>query len=228
MKKKALVTVLCLMLVSITVSLGTLAYLTDSDSAVNTFTVGKVDITLDEAAVDEDGKLIVDGEGNPVDRVKGNEYHLIPGQTYIKDPTITVKADSEEAYVRMLVTINCKKELDAIFAPEGAVLENIFDGYNDSVWRYSGETVDETENTITYEFRYHETVTGDNGDNELEALFETFTVPGEITAEELKTLNDFKMIVNGHAIQAAGFMENAETGMSAEDAAWDAFTLQQQ
>ena len=35
-----------------------------------------------------------------------NSYKLMPGTTYTKDPTVTVKAGSEESYVRMKVTFN--------------------------------------------------------------------------------------------------------------------------
>ena len=80
-----------------------MAWLTDTQNTVNTFTIGKVEITVDEAAVTPEGAPI---EG--ADRVKGNVYHLVPGKTYVKDPTLTVLADSEAAYVRMLLTLNCK------------------------------------------------------------------------------------------------------------------------
>ena len=218
MKKRYLLAILSvLMTVSVSI-LGTLAYLTDRDSVVNTFTIGRVDIALDEADVDEEGKLILDDKGNPVERVKGNEYHLIPGQTYIKDPTITIKADSEESYIRMMVTVNCLKELDAIFAPDGAELTVIFGGYNPAIWIYDGETRDETDNTITYEFRYKTTATGGTEDVMLESLFESFTIPGTITGEELETIRTLTITVTGHAIQAAGFAD--------EDAAWAAFAKQ--
>lgn len=218
MKKRYFLAILSvLMTVSVSV-LGTLAYLTDRDSVVNTFTIGRVDIALDEADVDEAGKLILDDKGNPVERVKGNEYHLIPGQTYIKDPTITVKADSEESYIRMMVTVNCLKELDAIFAPDGAELTVIFGGYNPAIWIYEGETRDETNNTITYEFRYKTTATGSKEDVVLEPLFERFTIPGTITGEELETIKALTITVTGHAIQAAGLAD--------EDAAWAAFANQ--
>ncbi len=218
MKKKFLLIIGSLILVTVFSVLGTFAYLTDTDSAVNTFTIGQVDIVLDEADVDENGKLILDDEGNPVERVKGNEYHLIPGQTYIKDPTITVKAKSEESYIRMIITINCLKELDAIFTPNGADLASIFGGYDSTLWIYVDETQDETENTITYEFRYKETVTGGDEDVALDALFDNFTLPGEITGEELKTIQGLTITVYGHAIQAAAFAD--------EDSAWAAFDKQ--
>lgn len=50
---------------------GTLAYLTATDTVTNTFTVGKMQITLDEALVDANGET-TDG-----DRVKKNNYHHI-------------------------------------------------------------------------------------------------------------------------------------------------------
>ena len=218
MKKKFFLAILCVLLIASVSVLGTLAYLTDQDAVVNTFTIGHVDIALDEADVDEDGKPILDDEGNPVDRVKGNEYHLIPGQTYIKDPTVTVKKDSEESYIRMMLTINCLKELDAIFAPDGADLTAIFGGYDPENWIYAGEERNETDNTITYEFRYKETVTGGVEDMALDALFDTFTIPGTITGEELETIKTLTITVTGHAIQATG-LENADT-------AWEAFDQQ--
>ena len=42
----------------------------------------------------------------PAPRVTANSYKLMPGTTYTMDPTVTVKAGSEESYVRMKVTFN--------------------------------------------------------------------------------------------------------------------------
>ena len=60
-----------LMLVSVVLAIsmsvfGTIAYLTSSAQATNTFTVGDVEITLDETEVDEDGnpKYPVDTDGD--------------------------------------------------------------------------------------------------------------------------------------------------------------------
>ena len=94
--RKALMMVCCaLVLVAISVG-ATLAYLTDTETVTNTFTAGHVDIKLDEAKVDDKGKEIT---GANAKRVRQNEYHLIPGHTYDKDPTITIEADSETCYV---------------------------------------------------------------------------------------------------------------------------------
>lgn len=214
--KKILLCCLCVVALVAASVLGTLAYLTDRDTAVNTFTVGNVDITLDEEAVNPDGTPTPEDD----DRVQENEYHLIPGQTYVKDPTMTVKAGSEESYVRMLVTINCYSQLQAIFG-EDFLPEEYVDGTWDSeIWPCVGSETDETANTITYEFRYHETVDASDSEEDivLEALFQSFTLTGEITGEELATIQDLTITVEGHAIQAAGFDD--------ADAAWTAFDAQ--
>ena len=94
MKKKTLALLLALVLVFGAAVGGTIAYLTSNDSVTNTFTVGKVEITLDEAKVDEYGVAVT-----PAARVDANNYKLIPGHTYTKDPTIHVAAGSEDCWL---------------------------------------------------------------------------------------------------------------------------------
>ena len=96
---KPLLTLCCALLLVAAGVFGTLAYLTGTDTVNNTFTVGNVKITLDEAKVTTDGTPV---EG--ADRVKANEYHLLPGHTYTKDPTVTVKANSEACWLFVQVT----------------------------------------------------------------------------------------------------------------------------
>ena len=93
-KSKALLLTLCAVLLVAASMLGTMAYLTSTDEVKNTFTVGQVKITLDEAKVDENGKPV---EGAA--RVKANSYKLLPGHTYTKDPTIHVDAVSEDSWI---------------------------------------------------------------------------------------------------------------------------------
>ena len=47
MKKKTLLIITSMILVAAISVMGTLAWLTDTDTAVNTFTIGQVDILLD-------------------------------------------------------------------------------------------------------------------------------------------------------------------------------------
>lgn len=94
---KTLLLVLCAVLLVTASVMGTMAYLTAQDTITNTFTVGKVQFdaagALDETDVDLYG--VKDGDT----RVKANQYKLIPGHTYIKDPTIHIAEGSEACYV---------------------------------------------------------------------------------------------------------------------------------
>jgi len=93
MKKtsKALLLTICAVLLVAASVMGTMAYLTSTDSVENTFTVGNVAITLDETDTDN---------STPgAERDKANSYKLLPGHEYTKDPIIHVAATSEECYL---------------------------------------------------------------------------------------------------------------------------------
>lgn len=215
-RSKALLLTLCAVVLVIATVFGTMAYLTSTDEVQNTFTVGQVKITLDEAKVNPDGTLVYKEDGQtPVDRVSTNSYKLLPGHTYNKDPMVTVLKGSEPSYVKMTVTFSKANELDAIFAPDGANLTSIFNGYDATNWIAKGNTKDATADTRTYEFWYKETVSAPDADVPLDALFDSITVPGEITNEQLATIEGMTITVNAYAIQADGFA-NA-------DEAWEKF-----
>lgn len=210
MKKSIALVMMAVLLVAASV-MGTLAYLTSKDSVTNTFTVGKVAITLDEAEVDANGKVIAGAE-----RVKGNSYKLMPGHEYTKDPTVTVKAGSEESYVRQIVTVSFNKELnDAQLATN---LDSIFQGYNASEWVRNAKDVknENGKTVITYEYRYKETVTATDGDTKLPALFTGIKIPENWTNEILEGFGEFEINIVAHAIQADGF--------TTADAAWAKFS----
>lgn len=130
-KTKALLMSLCAVLLVAASVLGTMAYLTDSKEVNNTFTVGNVSIKLDEAKVDDMGNLVKNQDGTLADRVTQNAYKLLPGHTYVKDPTVTVLTPSVASYVRMKVTFNNATELikictDPEFADEVTGLEKAY------------------------------------------------------------------------------------------------------
>ena len=204
-KSKILLLTLCAVALVAASVLGTLAYLTSTDEVQNTFTVGKVQIKLDEAEVDAMGKPVEASNG----RVKANSYKLLPGHTYNKDPMVTVLKDSESSYIKMTVTFSKAAELDAIFNP-GANLISIFNGYDSANWIYKGNTEDTAKNTRTYEFWYKETVAAPDADVALEPLFTSITVPGTITGKQLETIKGMTITVNAYAIQADGFADAAD------------------
>ena len=103
-KRRILAIAMSLCIVAILAVGASLAYFTDTDNATNTFTVGSVAITLDEAKVNLDGQPL--NEKNEVvtnvanaHRQTTNDYKLMPGKTYTKDPTVHVTANSEDAYI---------------------------------------------------------------------------------------------------------------------------------
>lgn len=194
-KSKALLLTLCAVLLVTASVLGTMAYLTDNKTVTNTFTVGSVAIKLDEAKANPDGSLVEGAE-----RVKANSYKLLPGHTYNKDPMVTVLNGSEASYVKMTVTFSKANELDAIFAPNGADLINIFNGYDSANWIYKGNTKNAAANTRTYEFWYKDTVGAPTADVALDALFDSITVPGTITNKQLATIEGMTIPLNQMAV----------------------------
>lgn len=75
---------------------GTLAWLsTKTGDVVNTFTVGDINITLDETDLNSTsgGKT-----------TEGNTYKMVPGATITKDPQVTVKANSEACWLFVQIT----------------------------------------------------------------------------------------------------------------------------
>lgn len=224
-KTKSLSLVACVVLVLLSTVAGTLAYFTDADSAKNTFTIGKVGITLTEYSKKENNENIEVGTPNTEPgaeegtvKITGYEYTLIPGLTYAKKPVVTVTEGSEDAYVRMMVTISNYDKMQAIFGENmeaGDFLKELA-----SEWNLQQEAKVQ-DNAVTYEFRYKTIVddkSGIKGDGELQALFTSIQLPGEVDNDQLAALQGMEVSVVAHAIQAAGF-ENA-------DAAWAAFDTQ--
>ena len=78
MKKKIVSLALAVCLIAIA-AVGTLAYFTDKDAKTNTFTTGKVDITLNETFT--------------------QESKLLPGKDIAK--IVNVTNNEEDAYVRL-------------------------------------------------------------------------------------------------------------------------------
>ena len=188
-KTKALVLALCAVLLVVTTVFVTMAFLTSEDSVQNTFTVGKVEITLDEAKVDSYGNEIANAE-----RVKENQYKLIPSHTYVKDPTIHVDSNSEDCY--LFVKIQNDLGSDGVIngiANNGWVL---VEGTQD-VYCYYGVTHGETNST--------KQIVKPGKDKK---VFDTFTFGEKANPNNYDTATkNAKIIVTAYAIQADGLSE---------------------
>ena len=255
MKKttKALALVLCAMLLVVGSVMGTLAYLTSTEEVTNTFTVGDLEIKLDEAQVDENGKKITPEERH----AEGNAYHLLPNLTYDKDPTVWVKEGSEEAYIRMIVTVENYDSMLLAFSDEDAdyddsyivddassvlgsessgkmvVLDKLVDRDSD-YWKcvkFTRREIKKGEDTIQtgiYEFRYFPgTYTATDDKDDVEEYFALPALFNDITVPQ-KIDNDHLAYLNDTTITITAHAIQAagfkdENGKTAEDNAWASF-----
>lgn len=180
--KKALLLSLCAVMLVTASVLGTMAYLTSTDEVVNTFTVGNVAITLDETDVDNS----TPGEN---DRDRANEYKLMPGKEYVKDPIVHVDADSEDCYLFVKV------------ANEIADIED-----TKTVLEQMGEhgwvAVDGAEGVYVY--TQNDVLAVVKGDTDV-TVFDTFKVSGNVDNDTLASYTGKKIDVTAYAIQADGF-----------------------
>lgn len=175
-KTKVVALSLCaVMLVAASVAT-TIAFLKSSDSVKNTFTVGKVSITLDEAKVNEYGQTT--GEV----RVKENTYKLIPGHEYTKDPTVHLTAGSEKSYLFVKVE-NGLSAIEDNTKIETQILANGWEKLNN----VAGVYYREAEATAT------------NADY---PVFGNFTLAGNA---DVACYADAEIKVTAYAIQADGF-----------------------
>ncbi len=226
-RTKALLLALCAVVLVVATVMGTMAYLTDTEKVVNTFTVGKVSISMDESRVNEMGQPLtaegeVAGEGDTVQRVTGvaeganatNTYHLMPGHTYTKDPVIYIDdTTSAEAYLYVKLEIGDNADLKALLAKYNLSddLWDLLTGSTQADWNALAGAVDANNGSGTYLLTYKEKVNKDTADIK---LFESITVPQAFTNEDLEMLDAFSITVTAYAVQVDGFEDAA--------AAWNA------
>ena len=194
-KTKALVLALCAVLLVVTTVFVTMAFLTSEDSVQNTFTVGEVTISLDELDVDGDDWLTDNKEytkdGSTTIRDKANEYKLIPGKTYTKDPTIHVGAKSEPCYLFVKVEnglVNAEADGNTTIAKQ---MEN-------KGWFPVNGTED------VYYYGTLTTIAAVNGGQD-KVVFDEFTIDDSVEADDLVKYADKEIKVTAYAIQAEGF-----------------------
>lgn len=217
--KKKLMTALALILVVAMSVAGTYAYLTSTKTVTNTFTVGSVGITLDEAKVDVNGTK----DESATARVTENTYKLMPGHEYLKDPTVHVTAGSEACYV----FIEVKNDIKNI----------VFEGYETYIDEQTGEeekefiagietqiTTGDKENkykgngwtpltyvkdgkTVSVDGVYYKEVKNVDKDKGTDLnVFGYFKIKGDgLTNDQLAAYNNETITVNAYAIQLDGF-----------------------
>ena len=199
--KSTLLIVVAMLLVAVISVTATIAYLkSQTDVVENTFTVGNVKITLDEADVDDSSP--------EKDRDIQNKYHLVPGREYVKDPTVHVAANSEDAYLFVKVVI--ADGFDALLDGDSITHQMTANGWvaldgHAGVYVYTGgqngDSTDAKGVTVKAGKDYK--------------VFESFKLKSEIGTEaeddyELLTNADDPIKIQAYAIQSEGFASAAD------------------
>ena len=213
-KRRILAISMSLVIVAILAIGATLAYFTDTKTATNTFTMGNVNIKLDETNVN-------DPEG---DRVSQNEYDVYPGAEVEKDPTVH-NVGKNGAYIRATVNVSNWMNLCAAYYPD---FKETFpnEGYKAALNLLVGDlgegwsVVDvEAGDVFTigqFDAKFvlkYDSVLASGADTT--AMFENVTIPAGIDNANANSFKEIKIVAQ--AMQADGF-----TSWEAAFAAFDA------
>lgn len=161
--------------------MGTVAYLTSQATVKNTFTYGKVSITMSELTAD--GTDRTNTADNP------NSYKLIPGDEYTKNLQIDVAANSEACYLFVKIA--------AAFA---SIDSGIEDDLEDNGWMPLDGV-----NGVYYYATGTDNVLASSTTVQKIPVITSFTVDTDETAQTLETFANTQHEVIGYAVQAAGF-----------------------
>ena len=224
MKKKIALLMAAVMLFGMAAG-ATIAYLTSTPTKVeNTFTVGELEIKLDEVQVDPYGVPSTkteeaDEEGNTVvtwtpsdnaPRVQANKYKLIPGHNYTKDPTVHIQPLSEDCFVFVKVEDGLK-DIEAEVTIENQMLAAGWEKLTgvDNVWYWTG---DANATTVT------EKPLAVSANDDI-VVFNDFTLAENADVDNYK---EAKIVINAYAIQKDSFENSTATEIWAKaPATWN-------
>ena len=213
-KKRFVAILLCVTLVALAAIGATFAYLTDTKTVNNTFTMGNVAIKLDETDIK-----------NPTgDRVTSNEYNVYPGAVVKKDP-IVHNTGKNAAYIRATVNVSNWMNLCAAYYPD---FKETFpnDGYKAALnllvgelgegWSVVGVEAGDTFTIGQFDAKFilkYEGALAAKADTT--AMFQTVTIPAGIDNANTDSFKEVKVVAQ--AIQADGF-DTWEAAFAAYDA----------
>ena len=214
MKKKILALSMCIALAAIAIVGASLAYFTDTKTATNTFTMGNVQIKLDETNVN-------DPKG---DRVTSNVYNVYPGAVVTKDP-IVHNIGKNGAYIRATVNVSNWMNLVGAYYPD---FKETFpnDGYKAALnllvgelgegWSVVGVEAGDVFTIGQFDAKFilkYDGVLASGADTT--AMFQTVTIPTGIDNANADSFDEVKVVAQ--AIQADGF-DTWEAAFAAFDA----------
>ena len=212
--KKIVAIVLAMVLVAVAAVGATMAYLTDTKTVTNTFTMGDVKITLDETNVK-------DPEGA---RVTSNAYDVYPGAVVTKDP-IVHNVGKNGAYIRATVNVSNWMNLVSAYYPD---FKETFpnDGYKAALnllvgelgegWSVVGVEGGDVFTIGQFDAKFvlkYDGILASGADTT--AMFQTVTIPAGIDNANTGSFKEVKVVAQ--AIQADGF-DSWEDAFTAFDA----------
>ena len=213
-KKRFVAILLCVTLVALAAIGATFAYLTDTKTVDNTFTMGNVAIKLDETDIK-----------NPTgDRVTSNEYNVYPGAVVKKDP-IVHNTGKNAAYIRATVNVSNWMNLVGAYYPD--FKENFpSDGYKAALnllvgelgegWSVVGVEAGDTFTIGQFDAKFILKYDGKLAAGaDTTAMFQTVTIPAGIDNANTDSFKEVKVVAQ--AIQADGF-DTWEAAFAAYDA----------
>lgn len=221
MKKRILTVALVIALLA-TCFAGTVAYLTDTDEQVNTFTTGNVQIKLDEVVPVKNTTTGNLDAGTTRTENDQDDYKLFPAMTVAKDPTITVEEGSEDAWIAAKITVvgdlysligvENYDNIDITKLASGGLMSETakqVTGWKGLSMVYETDSAvvyqvaDKASNTWTL-YVFVKTV---KSEENTVTLFTTLTIPEEYDNEQMAKLNNMKISVDAYAVQANGFAD---------------------
>ena len=213
-KKRFVAILLCGTLVALAAIGATFAYLTDSKTVNNTFTMGNVAIKLDETNVN-------DPTG---DRVTSNAYNVYPGAVVTKDP-IVHNTGKNAAYIRATVNVSNWMNLCAAYYPDFGI-HFPEAGYEKSLellvgqlgkgWSVVGVTIGDTFTDGAFGAKFILKYDGKLAAGaDTTAMFQKVTIPAGIDNANTDSFKEVKVVAQ--AIQADGF-DTWEAAFAAYDA----------
>lgn len=221
-KSKLFVAALAICLIA-TLSAGTLAWFSDSDSKDNKFYVAT---TADKTGDDIFSVTLTESEGP--------EYKdILPGDVLTKDPTIT-NTGYYDQYIRVTVTVtNASNFIKHIALNNPEFRADVFGGFDNNVWHTDNinGVMNNGDNTITYTFYYNGILAGEQNPtaNHSVNLFENVVIPEGLEKDDAAKFNaastgttSFEIKIKADAVQTENVVATATEGTAT--AAKEAFT----
>lgn len=250
-KKKLTIGILSICIICALAIGGTLAFLTDSEKVTNTFSIGDLDISIDEPHWNDEGTPDDPETPDTDESTPGDGQDLTPGDTKVKDPTVT--AEVNNSYMRVIMTVIENEPSSPDFGKvitDQDRLDLILDTiYYDSTYDVNGDpattaivpgvkyaladleayptvnpgfTLDGDKSTAgTYCYNYNEIF--NEGDKAV--LFTNVAIPTDWDETHLDVMGKYKIEVFAQSIQSDNFV-NADEAFAALDAEIEAGTAQ--